>query len=389
MKKTLLIVLFITGVCFGQTYQLAEEFYENGLPKVIKTYKVSKGKIEIVKEVGWHKNGQKKSEGTYKDGIKDGKWIHSTDIGNGKYEVKYTKGNIDLATFTDNLGQTYSGIPVKGELKADGQYLYQEHEYNFSKYPEFFATIKNGKEDGLVTAWYENGQKRQEGTAKDGEKDGLWTEWHKNGQKEYEVTYKYGEFDGLFSEWYENGQKRMERPFKDGQTDGLWTWWHKNGQKEREETYKDGEPDGKWTEWHENGQMRMETTWKVGEMISIKCWDENGDDDNCGEPILAALSLVQAKQLFDDGILFVDARDDAYYSKGHIQGAMKNAFLMELIFNIEARQSKAEPLVIYSSDPDNGDSEDLAYDLQDLGFTKLYVFKGGWLEWSKAGYPTK
>mgnify|MGYP003976376903 CR=1 FL=1 len=68
MKKTLLIVLFITGVCFGQTYQLAEEFYENGLPKVIKTYKVSKGKIEIVKEVSWHKNGQMEWEKNYKDG---------------------------------------------------------------------------------------------------------------------------------------------------------------------------------------------------------------------------------------------------------------------------------------------------------------------------------
>ena len=133
----------------------------------------------------------------------------------------------------------------------------------------------------------------------------------------------------------------------------------------------------------------MEETWKVGERISKKCWDENGDDNNCGELILAVISLVQAKQLFDDGILFVDARDDVYYSKGHIQGAMKNAFLMELIVNIEARQSKAEPLVIYSSDPDNGEIEDLAYHLQDLGFTKLYVFKGGWLEWSKAGYPTK
>jgi len=24
-----------------------------------------------------------------------------------------------------------------------------------------------------------------------------------------------------------------------------------------------------------------------------------------------------------------------------------------------------------------------------MGFTKLYVFKGGWLEWSKAGYPSE
>ena len=107
------------------------------------------------------------------------------------------------------------------------------------------------------------------------------------------------------------------------------------------------------------------------------------------EPILLAISLNQAKNLFDSGILFVDARDDAYYIAGHIQGALKNAFLMELIFSIEAIQEKNAPLVIYCGDPGCGDSEDLAYDLQDSGFNKLYVFKGGWLEWSKAKYPSE
>ena len=101
------------------------------------------------------------------------------------------------------------------------------------------------------------------------------------------------------------------------------------------------------------------------------------------------LSLTQAKNLFDDGILFVDARDDGYYTAGHIQGALKNAFLMELIFSIEAIQEKNAPLVVYCGDPGCGDSEDLAYDLQDSGFNKLYVFKGGWLEWSKAEYPSE
>ena len=107
------------------------------------------------------------------------------------------------------------------------------------------------------------------------------------------------------------------------------------------------------------------------------------------EPILLAISLNQAKNLFDDGILFVDARDDAYYIAGHIQGALKNAFLMELIFSIEAIQEKNAPIVVYCGDPGCGDSEDLAYDLQDSGFNKLYVFKGGWLEWSKAKYPSE
>ena len=123
MKKTLLIItLFITGVCFGQTYEFAKGFHENGLPKAIKTYKVSKGKIELVKEIGWYENGQKRSEGTYKDGEKDGLWTEWRENGQKRWE------------------ETYKGVDKYGDPIRDGNW----------------------------TEWYENGQKRREGTWKDG-----------------------------------------------------------------------------------------------------------------------------------------------------------------------------------------------------------------------------
>ena len=112
----------------------------------------------------------------------------------------------------------------------------------------------------------------------------------------------------------------------------------------------------------------------------------NFDSD---EPLLLIISLDQAKEFYEKNTLFIDARDEAYYNKGHIKGAIKNIFFMELLFNIESLQSKQDPLVVYCGDPGCGDSEDLAYNLQDAGFTKLYVFKGGWLEWSAANYPSK
>ena len=42
------------------------------------------------------------------------------------------------------------------------------------------------------------------------------------------------------TEYYENGQKRVEGTLKGGTPVDLWTRWHENGQKQREETYKDG-----------------------------------------------------------------------------------------------------------------------------------------------------
>ena len=105
------------------------------------------------------------------------------------------------------------------------------------------------------------------------------------------------------------------------------------------------------------------------------------------DPVLLVISLDQAKEFYEKNTLFLDARDEAYFNKGHIKGAIKNIFLMELLFNIESLQSKEDPLVVYCGDPGCGDSEDLAYDLQNEGFAKLFVFKGGWLEWSKTNYP--
>lgn len=115
---------------------------------------------------------------------------------------------------------------------------------------------------------------------------------------------------------------------------------------------------------------------------------ENIDFDT-DEPILQIISLEQAREFYEKDILFLDARDEAYFNKGHIKGSLKNIFFMELLFNIESLQSKQDPLVVYCGDPGCGDSEDLAYNLQDAGFTKLYVFKGGWLEWSAAEYPSE
>ena len=124
--------------------------------------------------------------------------------------------------------------------------------------------------------------------------------------------------------------------------------------------------------------------WFAEELAVVDMVEINSD-----EPILAAISLKQAKVFFDEEVLFVDARDESYYEAGHIKGAMKNIFLYELIFKIEEKQNKDTPLVVYCGDPGCGDSEQLAYDFKDMGFTKLYVFKGGWLEWSKAGYPSE
>ena len=105
---------------------------------------------------------------------------------------------------------------------------------------------------GLIINKYESGQKHTKGYLTNGREDGIWTWWYENGQKEKEVDY----FDG----------KTL---------DVLYKKWDDNGQKE-EGTLKDGKLDGFVTEWYENGQKKYETIYKNGNLISKKEWNEDG-----------------------------------------------------------------------------------------------------------------
>ena len=100
----------------------------------------------------WNENGQKVSEGTYKDGEKDGLWTQLN--------------------------------PVFNQMEE--------------------GTYKDGKKDGLWTMWNEDGQKKREGSFKDGNSDGPFTVWYKNGQKKSEGTYKDGKLISS-KEWNEDG----------------------------------------------------------------------------------------------------------------------------------------------------------------------------------------
>ena len=131
---------------------------------------------------------------------------------------------------------------------------------------------------GVAVVRYENGQKEAEATLKDGKPEGLMTAWFENGQKNQEITYKDGKPEGLATRWYKNGKKMVEAAYKDGKEDGPSTTWHENGQKWSEVTYKDGKREGLATWWHGNGQKQAERTFKDGKKVSEKKWDPAGNE---------------------------------------------------------------------------------------------------------------
>ena len=119
MKNYLIILLLFLSVGFSQQLIKGVDTDEDGTVKIT-YYKETQNGIEIVKYEGYHKNGQKSEEGTFKDGKEDGKWT----------------------------------------------YYYQYFDNGKKKYER---TYKDDELDGIWTSWYDNGQKMKEGSYKDGE----------------------------------------------------------------------------------------------------------------------------------------------------------------------------------------------------------------------------
>ena len=105
------------------------------------------------------------------------------------------------------------------------------------------------------------------------------------------------------------------------------------------------------------------------------------------QPQIREISIDIAEKLFLDSLLFIDARAEEYYHEGHIPNSICNDDLDSLVYQVEGLISYNEGFVVYCSDDDCGSSEDLAYLLQEQGFMNIYLFKGGWKQWTENDLP--
>ena len=124
-------------------------------------------------------------------------------------------------------------------------------------------------------------------------------------------------------------------------------------------------------------------------LFAVKLKIATTDDllsDIVTESALRAIGLDQARKFHNEDVVFVEARDLEYFQEGHIPGAWNSDNFSELVFKLDSLQGKDESIVTYCDGDECGSSEDLAYNLQDAGFTKIFVFVGGWSEWLQATY---
>jgi rhodanese-related sulfurtransferase len=89
--------------------------------------------------------------------------------------------------------------------------------------------------------------------------------------------------------------------------------------------------------------------------------------------------------------LILDARPEIFHRLGHVPGALslpredfENAYT-NLRYRLES--DRKQLLLVYCSDAGCEDSQMVADGLSKLGYRRVFVFKGGWGEWTAANLP--
>ncbi len=102
----------------------------------------------------------------------------------------------------------------------------------------------------------------------------------------------------------------------------------------------------------------------------------------------------QARLLFDRKALFLDARRTDVYRSGHIAGARSMSVWEadldgKLLALAQEGRDPTSPLVAYCSGGDCEDSHQLAERLWSIGFNDVLVYRDGFPDWQKRGWPVE
>ena len=215
-----------------------------------------------------YNNGNKKTEGEYKDGLPVGTWKFWDRNG-----TEYT-GAVSKYVFHEiQSGETLEKIANNFEVDVD-----QLYELNEDIDKDTGDKIKTGQvisvktaddSDGEFLFWYDKQRIKIKShkVFNNGKRNGRWTFWNENGNIVRTGSYAAGKRDGSYAYYFNDGSKKEEGAWKNDQRDGLWTKYSNNGNTQKEGTYSNGKKDGVWTTWNDKGLIASKYLYENNKVI--------------------------------------------------------------------------------------------------------------------------
>ena len=132
----------------------------------------------------------------------------------------------------------------------------------------------NGKQEGLWTYNFPNGNIKAQGNFKNGDgrdtsdigiprngREGKWTIYYENGKIKTDLSYLNYNLHGTIKFYYENGIIKDDRNYLDGKLTGLRKLYYENGKIKDEINYLNDKQHGTTKSYYENGKIKKEINY--------------------------------------------------------------------------------------------------------------------------------
>ena len=127
--------------------------------------------------------------------------------------------------------------------------------------------------------------------------------------------------------------------------------------------------------------MRLKNV--VGALLVVLLWTPALADDH-----RTIIDAATAKEMHDQGALFVDVRSKISFVHGHIPGALNlDVRQDDFVDQFQAAASPDQDIVIYCRGINCSRSAEAILLVRPLGYENLYYLKVGLPGWEDAGHP--
>lgn len=230
----------------------------------------------------FHPDGQLMARGKYVGQKKDSTWNYYADDGSLRKVERYATGVLH----GEQLSYYANGQLLEREERKDGQLHGPSRSWFANGKLKSEATYENGEAEGRMTFYHPNGNKEIEGQLVNGSRDGTWHYYNPDGSLQLVALYAKGELvkerkeNGTFTEYYDDEQPKSEVRYKKGKREGAFTEWHHNGawmMKPMKADPELGTPGGDLERVLEGQTKKREGTY-VNDLLEgdVKDYDEKG-----------------------------------------------------------------------------------------------------------------
>lgn len=236
-------------------------FYANGQVKQRVTL-LANGRDSISEN--YHENGQLMNRISY----------HGKQMADGEYVSYGPNGRMSSHAFLK--GGKMHGL--QEVFYADGKLFQRSHFIHDKQDGEFLTLAEDGTVlarkvwvDGEVDGWsfesHDNGQLAQKALYRKGKLLSV-QKWSSNGKPS--IAWQQdaqGREQGDVTQWHDNGARAKVIPMRDGQRHGLLQVWASDGSLLQLVPYENGKKQGIERRWDQHGKPLWEKAWQAGEPV--------------------------------------------------------------------------------------------------------------------------